>query len=447
MASILLVDDNESMRITLSILLKNAGHEVSVAVSGEEAIERLGQEGFDLVVTDLKMRSVGGLEVVKAARACSPPVEAVVITAHGSIEIAVQAMKIGAFDFLTKPFETEEFLLTVSRALERRSLLSEVTNLRRTVKRRYCLDNIVCESREMKNVLDIMERVSKNDITVLISGESGVGKEWVAKAIHNSSHRSDKPFVAINCGALPETLLESELFGHVKGAFTGAIANKTGLLEEASGGTIFLDEIGDMPLATQLRFLRVLQEKDIRRLGSNKSSRIDVRIISATHQDLQKLIKEGRFREDLFYRVNTVVLKIPPLKERKEDIVPLIKHFLELHCKKAGRPCPSISKEAMNILISYHWPGNVRELEHVIENTVVLSSGEVIDPSDLPVEVRKHSEMAAEPPEGGSLMEVEKEHIIKALRKHSWNKAKAAKEMGIGRNTLWRKLKDFNIEE
>lgn len=446
MALILLVDDNESMRTTLSILLKNSGHEVVTARSGEEALEKLGYEPFDLVVTDLKMKNIDGLEVVKAARSCVPPVEAVVITAFGSIEIAVQAMKLGAFDFLTKSFETDEFLLTVNRALERRYLISEVTNLRKAVKNQYCLDNIICKGPEMKKVLDVIERVSKTDSSVLIGGESGVGKELVAKAIHNLSHRCGGHFVAINCGAIPENLLESELFGHVKGAFTGAIANKAGLFEEAGGGTIFLDEIGDMPTQTQVRLLRVLQEMEIRRIGSNKTSKIDVRVISASNRDLRQLIGEGRFREDLYYRLNTVTVTIPPLRERREDILPLLEHFLKIHSQRIGKTVPALSREALALLTSYNWPGNVRELDHVIENILILSDGETVQPLDLPATIKKDAG-AGPVAEKSSLKELEKAYILECLRKNSWNRTAAARVMGIGRNTLWRKLREYNITE
>lgn len=446
MASIFIVDDNDSMRVTLSILLKSAGHEVSEAKSGEEAIERLGKEPFDLVITDLKMRKTGGLEVVKAARACIPPAEVIVVTAYGSIETAVQAMKLGAFDFITKSFDTEEFLLVANRALERRSLLSEVKHLRKAVKSRYCLSNIICKSREMKKVLDLVERVSRTDTTVLIGGETGVGKELVARVIHNNSHRCDAPFVAINCGAIPENLLESELFGHVKGAFTGAIANKAGLFEEASGGTIFLDEIGDMPTQTQVRLLRVLQEMEIRRIGSNKTSKIDVRVISASNRDLRQLIGEGRFREDLYYRLNTVTVTIPPLRERREDILPLLEHFLKIHSERMGKTVPALNREALALLTSYNWPGNVRELEHVIENILILSDGETVQPLDLPSTIKKDTGVGAVA-EKPSLKELEKAYILECLRKKSWNRTAAARVMGIGRNTLWRKLREYNIIE
>lgn len=446
MASILIVDDNESMRITTSILFKGAGHHVFEAKSGEEAIERLGKEAFDLVITDLKMRKVDGLEVVKAARACIPPPEVIVITAYGSIETAVQAMKLGAFDFIIKSFDSEEFLLIANRALERRSLLSEVKHLRKAMKTRYCLNNIICKSQKMKKVLDVVERVSVSDSTILISGETGVGKELIARAIHNNSHRCDAPFVAINCGAIPENLLESELFGHVKGAFTGAIANKAGLFEEASGGTVFLDEIGDMPTQTQVRLLRVLQEMEIRRIGSTKTTKIDVRVISASNRDLCQLITEGKFREDLYYRLNTVTVTIPPLRERREDILPLIEHFMNIHSERNGKAKPSISREALALLTSYDWPGNVRELEHVIENILILSDGETIHPVDFPATIKKEpgGGAVAEKP---SLKELEKAYILECLRKESWNRTAAARMMGIGRNTLWRKLRDYNIIE
>lgn len=445
MASIFIVDDNDSIRTTLSILLKGAGHQVSLAESGEEAIERLGKEAFDLVITDLKMRKIDGLGVVKAARACIPAAEVIVITAYGSIETAVQAMKLGACDFIIKSFDAEEFFLVANRALEKRALLSEVKHLRKAMKSRYCLNNIICKSQKMKEVLDVIERVSRTDSTILVDGETGVGKELVAKVIHTNSHRCDAPFVAINCGAIPESLIESELFGHVKGAFTGAIANKAGLFEEAAGGTIFLDEIGDMPLQIQTRLLRVLQEKEIRRVGSNKTSRIDVRVVSASNRSLPQLIKEGTFRDDLFYRLNTVTITIPPLRERREDIIPLIEYFLTIHSNKLERKVPVISREAMDIMTSYCWPGNIRELEHVIENTLLFARTDTIQSQDIPATITKSAELGVLA-EKLSLRELEKSFILECLRENSWNRTKAAQTLGIGRNTLWRKLRDHNTQ-
>lgn len=391
------------------------------------------------------MRKVDGIEVVKAARACVPPAEVIVITAYGSIETAVQAMKLGAFDFIIKSFDAEEFLLVANRALEKRELLSEVKYLRKAMKSRYCLDNIICKSRKMKEVLDVIERVSRTDSTILVDGETGVGKELVAKAIHTNSHRCDAPFVAINCGAIPENLIESELFGHVKGAFTGAITNKAGLFEEAKGGTVFLDEIGDMPLQTQIRLLRVLQEKEIRRVGSNKASRIDVRVISASNRNLPRLIREGNFREDLFYRLNTVPITIPPLRERREDIIPLIEYFLTIHSNKLERKVPVINREAMDIMASYSWPGNVRELEHAIENILLFARTDTVRSQDIPASISKSAEPGL-PAEKPSLKEIEKSFILECLKENSWNQTKAAQTLGIGRNTLWRKLRDHNTQ-
>lgn len=391
------------------------------------------------------MRKVDGIEVVKAARTCIPPAEVIVITAYGSIETAVQAMKLGAFDFIIKSFDAEEFLLVANRALEKRELLSEVKYLRKAMKSRYCLDNIICKSRKMKEVLDVIERVSRTDSTILVDGETGVGKELVAKAIHTNSHRCDAPFVAFNCGAIPENLIESELFGHVKGAFTGAITNKAGLFEEAKGGTVFLDEIGDMPLQTQIRLLRVLQEKEIRRVGSNKASRIDVRVISASNRNLPRLIREGNFREDLFYRLNTVPITIPPPRERREDIIPLIEYFLTIHSNKLERKVPVINREAMDIMASYSWPGNVRELEHAIENILLFARTDTVRSQDIPASISKSAEPGL-PAEKPSLKEIEKSFILECLKENSWNQTKAAQTLGIGRNTLWRKLRDHNTQ-
>ncbi|MDH3975563.1 MAG: sigma-54 dependent transcriptional regulator [Deltaproteobacteria bacterium] len=445
MASILIVDDNESIRVTLSILLKNAGHEVFEAKDGREAIERLKGEPYDLVITDLKMGKIGGMEVVKAARASIPPIEVIVVTAYGSIETAVKAVKIGAFDFITKTFETNELLHVVERALERRSFISEVKHAGKAVTNRYSPDSIICKSQGMRKVLDLIERVCEAEATVLISGESGVGKELVAKAIHNNSQRSKGSFVALNCAGLPESLLESELFGHVKGAFTGATANKCGLFEEANGGTIFLDEVGDMPLPIQANLLRVLQEREVRSVGSSKTRKIDVRVISASNQELQELVNQGLFRKDLFYRLNTVNIPVPPLRERREDILPLLDYFLEIYSEKMGRTIPSVSKELIDLLTAYDWPGNVREFGNAVENMLVISKGDYLSPEDLPPYIIKITELKPDLESSASFKSRERSHILESLEKHAWNRTKVAEELGIGRNTLWRKMRAYNI--
>ncbi|MGQ9632016.1 MAG: sigma-54-dependent transcriptional regulator [bacterium] len=443
LASIMIVDDEGSVRITLRILLERNGHRVLEASSGAEAISILkGGEIPDLVITDLKMEDLDGLGVLKAVKDEDPSVEILVVTAYGSIESAVDAVKMGAFDYITKPFEPDRILIAIEKALERRSLINEVRSLREQVRGKYGFENIIGRSQPMQRVLELVSTVSKTDATVVIEGESGTGKELIARAIHNNSPRVGKPFVGINCGALPETLLESELFGHVKGAFTGATSNRKGLFEEADGGTFFLDEIGDMSPSTQVKLLRVLQEGEVRRIGSNLPTKVDVRILAATNRKLTDLVEEGKLREDLFYRLSVIVISIPPLRERKEDIVPLAEHFLEVYRKKIKKPVSSFSLEAMNALLNHSWPGNVRELENTIERAVILTSSSVILPENLliPTSPLDHNGESAV-----NLEDVEREYILKTLRECSWNKAKAAQRLKIGRSTLWRKLKKYNI--
>lgn len=445
--SLLIVDDEPSARFTLSMLLKRAGYRVDEAGEVEEAVKRLGQEPYDVVVTDLRMGGQGGIEILKAAKKVSPSPEVIILTAYGSISSAVEAMKLGAFDYLTKPFEPDEMLLSIQKALERKSLLKEVQYLRAQLRGRYSSNAIVVRSPRMQAVLETASQVARTDATALIQGESGTGKEVVARAIHAWSPRAEHPFIAIDCASLPETLLESELFGHVKGAFTGALAAKKGLFEEGDGGTIFLDEVGVMPSSTQVKLLRVLQERVIRRVGSTTPIQIDIRILAATNQDLKTLVQKGAFREDLYYRLNGIVLTIPPLRERREDIIALADHFVRLFGDRVGRKVRGISSEAMDILLRYPWPGNVRELEKAIERAVVLGHSEFIMPEDLPPSLLGQDDLKPLPPKKRmTLAELEKAHILSALYEHGWNQTKAAEELGISRTTLWRKLKEYGIE-
>jgi len=446
-ASLLIVDDEPSARFTLSMLLKRAGYRVDEAGEVEEAVRRLGQEPYDVVVTDLRMGGQGGIEILKAAKKVNPSPEVIILTAYGSISSAVEAMKLGAFDYLTKPFEPDEMLLSIQKALERKSLLKEVQYLRDQLRGRYGSNAMVVRSPRMQAVLETASQVARTDATVLIQGESGTGKEVVARAIHAWSPRAEHPFIAIDCASLPETLLESELFGHVKGAFTGALAAKKGLFEEGDGGTIFLDEVGVMPASTQVKLLRVLQERVIRRVGSTTPIQIDIRILAATNQDLKTLVQKGAFREDLYYRLNGIVLTIPPLRERREDIIALADHFVKLFGDRVGRKVRGISSEAMDILLRHPWPGNVRELEKAIERAVVLGHSEFIMPEDLPPNLLGQDDLKPLPPKKRmTLAELEKAHILSALYEHGWNQTKAAEELGISRTTLWRKLKEYQIE-
>ncbi|RKY54063.1 MAG: sigma-54-dependent Fis family transcriptional regulator [Candidatus Neomarinimicrobiota bacterium] len=449
MADVLLVDDEKSVRSTLSLFLKKVGYQVVEASNGQEAIERLKTQFFDLVITDLKMKPVDGMEVLRIAKSLNPMTEVIVMTAYSTVESGVEAMKLGAYDYIQKPFDKDEFLILVAKALERKELLTEVEQLQDELREKYRFENIIGASKEMMEVLSMVSKVASTDSTVLITGESGTGKELIAKAIHLNSRRKNRAFVTINCGALPENLQESELFGHVRGAFTGAIRDKRGLFQEANGGTLFLDEVGETALATQVKLLRFLQDGEIRRVGDNEAIHVDVRLLAATNQDLEKAIKEGTFREDLYYRLNVIPIHIPPLRERKDDIPLLINHFFKEFTERTKKKITSVSQESMNILINYDWPGNVRELENVVERAGILTSRSVIMPEDLPSYIRdahkktveKHEQM----PEG-TLEELEKHYILKNLEKYSWNQKKVSEVLGISTTTLWRKLKTYGIE-
>lgn len=448
MASILIVDDEESMRITLSMLLKSEGYTVSIAAGGKDALKKI-QTGnsYDLVITDLKMDKVNGINVLEATKEFNSSAEVLVLTAYGTVDSAVEAMRLGAFDYVSKPFESDELLLTVEKALERKNLLKELKFLRKEIKRRYGIKNIIGKSKEMRAVMDMIHRVAETDVTVLIEGESGVGKELVARAIHNESPRCNMPFIPINCGAIPEALLESELFGHVKGSFTGASFNRKGLFEEADKGTLFLDEIALAPTMTQIKLLRVLEERNIKRIGDNNPHEIDIRLIAATNKKLETAVEEGSFREDLYYRLNVIILTIPPLRERKDDILPLCEHFLSVHSKKNKKDVTTISNEAMDLLVNYYWPGNVRELENTIEGAIVLTKDKKITTNDLPVQMRRKMESSFinGKVSGKTLEEIEKDYIAHTLKNNGWNQVEVSKKLGIARNTLWRKMKRYNI--
>lgn len=445
MANILVVDDEASIRITLAALFRRKGHKVVTALTASEAVARLAEGAFDVVVADLRLGGDSGMEVIRAARAISPPAEVLVMTAYASVESAVEALKLGAFDYIRKPFEVQDIVHAVDKALEHRSLLSEVTSLRAAVGREISFDSIVAESPAMRQVLDLVARVAPTDATVLIQGESGTGKELVARALHANSRRRQQPFIALNCGALPEPLLESELFGHARGAFTGAVEAKKGLFEEADRGTLFLDEISETSPATQVKLLRVLQDGEIRRVGSNVSIRTDVRIIAATNQNLASLVAAGRFREDLYYRLQVLPIEIPPLRARPEDILPLAEHFVRLYSRRYGRSVSGLSQSARDALLAHDWPGNVRELENAIERAVILTAGDQITARDLTL-----STLAVARPQDKqpvlTLHEVEKRHILHVLELCGYNRAAAAQALGIGRNTLWRKLKSFGLK-
>jgi DNA-binding NtrC family response regulator len=444
--SVLVVDDEQSIRITVGMLLRGEGHAVREAEGVAEAIALVDREAFDLVITDLRLNHPeGGIEVLKAVKRRAPDTEVVFLTAFGSIASAVEAVKLGAFDYRSKPFEPEDLLLVVRKAMERRALVREVERLRASLEKEMGLPRLITKGPAMAAVLDLIRRVAPSDVPVLVQGETGTGKELVARMIHARSPRMGRPFVVIDCGTLPEALLESELFGHTKGAFTGAVAAKRGLFEEADGGTLFLDEIGELPQPLQVKLLRVLQERTIRPVGATAPTSIDIRVVAATNRNLMAQVKDHAFREDLFYRLNGLVIELPPLRDRVEDIIPLAVSFMRSFAQRLGRPVPSFSPAAVEMLLHHRWPGNVRELEKAVERATVLASGDTIQPEDLPPAVQGRPETGAQTSRGRTLAEVEKLHILATLHEHGWNQARAAEELGIGRSTLWRKLREYGV--
>ncbi|MGD0264227.1 MAG: sigma-54 dependent transcriptional regulator [Candidatus Methylomirabilota bacterium] len=445
---ILVIDDDESLRRVLEYNLAQEGYAVLTASSGEQGLDLLKKERADLVVTDVRMPGMDGLQVLEGVRKVDPNVQVIILTAFGTIEMAVEAMKAGAFHYISKPFNRDELKLTIKKALQLKELERENVTLREELKERSGLDAIIAESPPMAQVLELVIRVAPTETTVLILGESGTGKELIARAIHGRSPRAHGPFVPVNCAAIPETLLESELFGHVRGAFTGAIRDRVGKFEAAEGGTVFLDEIGEMRPDLQVKILRVLEERMLERVGDNKLIRVDVRVLAATNKDLSKAIQAGEFREDLYYRLNVVPLQIPPLRERREDIRPLAQHFLK---RLGASPRLTIAPEAFRALESYDWPGNVRELENALERAMIFHRGDLISLADLPETIRAPKAKEAAPlpvslPEAGlSLEEVEKELILRALQKHDWNQSRAARYLGITRHTLLYRIEKHNI--
>jgi len=444
---ILVVDDDEVTCNLLEEVLIKEGYAVDKALHGREAIDKGEQTPYDVVLTDIKMIGVDGLEVLKAYRQRNPETIIIMMTAFGSIETAIRAIKEGAYDYVSKPFKLEEIKMTIQRALEQSRLLQENLFYRQELITKYKLENIVGRSPQMLQVYKTIARVAESRSTVLIVGESGTGKELLARAIHFNSLRANKPFVAVDCGSLAETLLESELFGHVRGAFTGAVTSKKGLFEEADGGTCFLDEVGNISLSTQAKLLRVLQEHEVKRVGSTDTIKIDVRVVAATNKNLEQMVAEKKFREDLFYRLNVVSIHLPSLRERADDIPLLIDHFLRKYAAENKKPAPQISPEALALLKRHHWPGNVRELENVIERAVTLSHHSLILLEDLPRHLRVESfmEAARSLPSHIPLSELEKLYIQKILQETGGNKKKAAAILGIDRRTLYRMAARYGI--
>ncbi len=446
--AILVVDDEPEMRALLRDELSELGYRVVAVANGREALKKLGEEEYAVVLTDLRMQGMQGLELLNEVKQGYPGTNVIIMTAFGSVESAIEAMKHGAYDYVTKPIKNEEMALVVEKAVRDALLRREVQQLRRAVREDYSFHQILGKSKPMREVFDLIRRVADSQTNVLITGESGTGKELAAKAIHFNSDRRSGPFVPVNCAAIPEMLLESELFGHMKGAFTDAKGDKRGLFEEAHGGTLFLDEISELPVMLQAKLLRAIQEKEIRRVGSTKSIAVDVRIIAATNLSLTDEVKAKRFREDLYYRLNVIEIRMPPLRERREDILLLVDAFLK-KCAEAGRKAvKGIAESALALLVDYPWPGNVRELENVIERAVTLTRGEKVTSEDLPPAIhgsrgdRKVIDDAAD--RTLPLDEVEKEYILRILDKTGGNKYQAAQILGIDRKTLYRKLGEID---
>jgi DNA-binding NtrC family response regulator len=449
-AHLLIVDDDPVTLDLLKEVLSKEGYDVVTALSGEEAIGRGSDRVFDIVITDVRMGETNGMEVLRSFKKLAPETTVIVITAFGSIETAIEAIREGAFDYISKPFKLEEIKFTLRRALEQRRLLQENKFYRQELLAQYQIENVIGRTPQMLEVYKTIAKIADARSTVLLYGERGTGKERVARSIHYNSVRNSRLFVAVDCASLVETLMESELFGHVRGAFTGAISAKKGLFEEADGGTLFLDEISNLSLSMQSKLLRFLQEHEIKRVGGTENIRVDIRVIAATNQPLEPLVKEGRFREDLLDRLNVVMITLPPLRERKEDILLLSNHFLQRFSEENQKNISHISPEALDILIQYSWPGNVRELEHTIERAVVFSRHPVILLEDLPQKVlqatsekravEKEEDLSAYPEKLLSLKEVEKSYVLRVLHETKGNKKKASEILGIDRTTLYRIL-------
>jgi two-component system response regulator AtoC len=451
---ILVVDDEENFRHILSVILKKERYEVETASNGEEALQRISNSTFDQVLCDIRMPGMDGLDFLKEVRKTEADANVIMMSAYGTLDTAVEAMKLGAYDYISKPFKPDEIILTLKKAEERERLRKENEHLRKEVRREYSFDNIVSKNEKMQGIFDMIQKVAPYKSTILITGESGTGKEVVARALHYHSDRSQSLFMPVNCGAIPENLLESELFGHSKGAFTDAIRTKKGLFEEADGGTLFLDEIGELPPQLQVKLLRVLQDGEIRRVGEAKAIQIDVRIVAATVKDLVKEVNEGRFRDDLFYRLNVVPVHIPPLRDRKEDIPLLVTHFMKKHSQSLGKNIAGINPKALEVLINYKWYGNVRELENTIERAIVLADGENIELQNLPHDIQNFQERV----EVTTLSEeeysikraskaLETTLIRRALKKTKGNHTHAARLLEISHRALLYKIKEFGIIE
>jgi DNA-binding NtrC family response regulator len=447
---ILIVEDDKEMCRFLAELLTEEDYHVEIAHDGPSALDRYRQNGFDLTITDLMMPRMKGTELISQLKAADPNAIILLITAFGSIESAVEAMRAGAFHYLTKPFRTEEILINVRRALEQRRLKTEVERLRTEVQGRYHFKNIIGKSEKMQKMYELVAHVCDLSANVLITGESGTGKEMVARAIHFNSARSNGPFIALNCAAVPETLLESELFGYLRGAFTDARKDRRGLFQEADGGVLFLDEISEIPLNLQAKLLRVLEDKEVRPLGGNQAEKVDTRVVSACNRNLEGLVTEGRFRQDLYYRLNVIRIDLPPLRERAEDIPVLVEHFIQKFIHQAKRRLDGIDQDALAVLLNYRWPGNVRELEHTIERAVLLGKENKIGMKDLPPQLAVPTDgmppIAEAASKAYTLRDLEREYIVQVLENTNGNKSEAAKILGVDRTTLYRKLEEYKVK-
>jgi DNA-binding NtrC family response regulator len=442
---ILVIDDDTSLRRVLEYNLQEEGYEVQAASSGEEGLYLFGQSQPGLVITDMKMSGMDGLMVLKSIKERSPETLVIIITAFGTVDVAVEAMKAGAHDYITKPFNRDELKLTVKKALQFSGLTLENKRLKDELSDKSDFRTIIGTSKEMEKVFDVIRKVSDTEASVLITGESGTGKELVARSIHANSSRRDAPFVAINCAAIPRDLLESELFGHVKGAFTGAIRDKTGKFQLADGGTLFLDEVGDLPVELQPKLLRALQEREVESVGGTKIEKLDVRVLSATNLDVDKAIAAGTFREDLYYRLSVIPIHLPPLRDRRKDIPVLIRHF----CNKHGGNKVTFDQHALDILVRYPWPGNVRELENTVERLLIMRDSNVITVEGLPDKFRVNSAPASAvvnlPDEGYPLEQLEREVVVSALERNDWNQTAAARFLSIPRHTLVYRIEKYSI--
>ena len=445
--NILLIEDDEILRITISDSLKKMGWPVTAAEDGQEGLNLIKKNNFDIVISDIRLPKINGIDVLKEVKNYYPNTEVIMITAFGNIEDAVGIIKFGAYDYITKPFHTDDLIFRIKKIIDYQILKNDYAALKNQCDD-HSLLNIIGKSNMMQGVFDLIERVSKVDSNILITGESGTGKGLVANIIHLKSKRAKNPFIKVSCAALPETLLESELFGHEKGSFTGAIKRRYGRFEMAKDGTIFLDEVGEIPMSIQVKLLRAIQENEFERVGGEETIKVDVRIISATRKNLEKAIEDGEFREDLYYRLKVIPIHIPPLRERKEDIPLLVDYFIKRFNKKLGK-LVEITPEALKCLMDYDFPGNVRELENIIERSVALSAGDTINAYDIVMAVEKDGFISLRNEDIPSLKEVisktEMTHLMKVLEKTNWNRIKAAKILGISRKNLWEKLKAYNI--